>query len=127
VSKANNSQLPSHDLIMKRLAQIEKDRKGFGEKSVKIPEVKWADVGGLANAKEDIMQTIMLPIEKPHLFKSKLIFKNFLYRWDGSEIWPLVLRPTRYGKDTAGKSHCHRVPDELYISQGSGTPQYVCW
>jgi SpoVK/Ycf46/Vps4 family AAA+-type ATPase len=55
------------------LAQIEKDRKGFGEKSVKIPEVKWADVGGLANAKEDIMQTIMLPIEKPHLFKSKYI------------------------------------------------------
>ena len=62
---------PSEDLLTKRLAQIEKDRKGFGEKSVKIPEVKWADVGGLANAKEDIMQTIMLPIEKPHLFKSK--------------------------------------------------------
>jgi SpoVK/Ycf46/Vps4 family AAA+-type ATPase len=76
VSKANNSQLPSHDLIMKRLAQIEKDRKGFGEKSVKIPEVKWADVGGLANAKEDIMQTIMLPIEKPHLFKSKLYIQE---------------------------------------------------
>ncbi len=76
MSKANNSQLPSHDLIMKRLAQIEKDRKGFGEKSVKIPEVKWADVGGLANAKEDIMQTIMLPIEKPHLFKSKLYIQE---------------------------------------------------
>ncbi len=78
MSKANNSQLPSHDLIMKRLAQIEKDRKGFGEKSVKIPEVKWADVGGLANAKEDIMQTIMLPIEKPHLFKSKLYIQELL-------------------------------------------------
>ena len=76
MSKANNSQLPSHDLIMKRLALIEKDRKGFGEKSVKIPEVKWADVGGLANAKEDIMQTIMLPIEKPHLFKSKLYIQE---------------------------------------------------
>lgn len=37
-----------------------------------MPEVRWADVGGLANAKEDIMQTIMLPIEKPHLFKSKI-------------------------------------------------------
>jgi peroxin-6 len=61
---------------MKRLAQIEKDRKSFGEKSVKIPEVKWADVGGLANAKEDIMQTIMLPIEKPHLFKSKLYIQE---------------------------------------------------
>ena len=78
MSKANNSQLPSHDLIMKRLAQIEKERKGFGEKSVKIPEVKWADVGGLANAKEDIMQTIMLPIEKPHLFKSKLYIQELL-------------------------------------------------
>ena len=61
---------PTEEVLIKRLAQIEKDRKGFGEKSVKIPEVKWADVGGLANAKEDIMQTIMLPIEKPHLFKS---------------------------------------------------------
>ena len=40
---------------------------------MRIPEVKWADVGGLANAKEDILQTIMLPIEKPHLFKSKEI------------------------------------------------------
>jgi len=37
---------------------------------VRIPEVRWEDVGGLANAKEDILQTIMLPIEKPHLFKN---------------------------------------------------------
>ena len=51
----------------------------IGEKAVKIPEVKWSDVGGLASAKEDIMQTIMLPIEKPHLFKSNLnINNNFL-------------------------------------------------
>lgn len=35
---------------------------------MRIPEVKWADVGGLAAAKDDILQTIMLPIEKPHLF-----------------------------------------------------------
>jgi len=34
---------------------MEKQRKAFGEKSVRIPEVKWADVGGLANAKEDIL------------------------------------------------------------------------
>lgn len=47
---------------------VEKNRKIFGEKSVRIPEVKWADVGGLANAKDDILETIMLPIEKPHLF-----------------------------------------------------------
>ena len=52
------------------------------------------------------------------------IFKNLLYRWDGSEIWPLVLRPTRYGKDTAGKiklNHqilldwCWILKHEIYI------------
>jgi SpoVK/Ycf46/Vps4 family AAA+-type ATPase len=35
----------------------------FGENAVKIPEVRWDDVGGLAGAKEEIIQTIMLPIE----------------------------------------------------------------
>jgi peroxin-6 len=49
---------------------MEKLRKLFGEKSVRIPEVKWADVGGLANAKDEILQTIMLPIDKPHLFQN---------------------------------------------------------
>ena len=53
--------------VIAGLIKMEKERKMFGEKSVRIPEVKWADVGGLAGAKEDIMQTIMLPIEKPHL------------------------------------------------------------
>jgi len=45
----------TQEIIEKRIAQIEKDRRAFGEKAIKIPEVKWADVGGLANAKEDIM------------------------------------------------------------------------
>lgn len=36
------------------LVRLEKERKLFGEKSVRIPEVKWKDVGGLASAKEDI-------------------------------------------------------------------------
>ena len=56
--------------MVKELQKIEKSRKAFGESSTKIPEVKWDDVGGLATAKEDILQTIMLPIEKPHLFQN---------------------------------------------------------
>jgi len=40
---------------LKYLNDIEKDRKLFGEKAVRIPEVRWADVGGLAEAKDDIM------------------------------------------------------------------------
>jgi len=43
------------DAVLKKLGNIEKERRAFGEKAVKIPEVKWADVGGLASAKEDIM------------------------------------------------------------------------
>jgi peroxin-6 len=56
--------------VVSKVIAIEKTRKLFGEKSVRIPEVRWADVGGLASAKDDILQTIMLPIEKPHLFES---------------------------------------------------------
>ena len=40
--------------LVQALVKLEKDRKLFGEKSVRIPEVKWDDVGGLASAKEDI-------------------------------------------------------------------------
>lgn len=51
VEKLENAQ----ETVIKRLAQLEKDRRSFGEKAVRIPEVKWADVGGLASAKEDIL------------------------------------------------------------------------
>jgi len=44
-----------HSNFLDELAKIEKARKIFGEKSVKIPEVKWSDVGGLDLAKEDIL------------------------------------------------------------------------
>ncbi|KAG2181260.1 hypothetical protein INT43_008843 [Umbelopsis isabellina] len=34
----------------------------------KIPNVTWDDVGGLANVKDDILDTIQLPLEHPELF-----------------------------------------------------------
>jgi len=46
---------PTQSELIEALLRLEKDRKVFGEKSVRIPEVKWADVGGLAGAKEDII------------------------------------------------------------------------
>ncbi|CCG83172.1 Peroxisome assembly factor-2 [Taphrina deformans PYCC 5710] len=36
----------------------------------KIPNVTWEDVGGLASVKDDIMDTIQLPLERPELFAS---------------------------------------------------------
>lgn len=41
-------------------------------KSALIPNVKWEDVGGLSHVREEIMDTIELPLKYPHLFgKSK--------------------------------------------------------
>ncbi|KAG9287545.1 hypothetical protein G9A89_019606 [Geosiphon pyriformis] len=36
----------------------------------KIPSVTWDDVGGLASVKDDILDTIQLPLEHPELFAS---------------------------------------------------------
>lgn len=38
----------------------------------KIPNVSWDDVGGLANVKSDILDTIQLPLESPELFADGL-------------------------------------------------------
>lgn len=38
----------------------------------KIPNVSWDDVGGLANVKTDILDTIQLPLQHPELFSRGL-------------------------------------------------------
>ena len=38
----------------------------------KIPNVSWDDVGGLADVKSDILDTIQLPLERPELFAEGL-------------------------------------------------------
>ena len=46
-----------------------------------IPEVKWSDVGGLENAKEDIYDTIQLPLKFPKLFDSKIsLFQYYFFK-----------------------------------------------
>ena len=40
--------------------------------AAKIPNVTWQDVGGLASVKEDILDTIQLPLDHPELFASGL-------------------------------------------------------
>lgn len=45
-------------------------RKNFSDAigAPKIPNVTWADVGGLANVKDAVTETIQLPLERPELF-----------------------------------------------------------
>jgi peroxin-6 len=38
----------------------------------RIPKVSWSDIGGLATAKADILDTIRLPLEHPELFADGL-------------------------------------------------------
>jgi peroxin-6 len=38
----------------------------------KIPKVSWNDVGGLSDVKEEIMRTIMLPLQHPELLEAGL-------------------------------------------------------
>ncbi|SPN97786.1 probable peroxin-6 [Cephalotrichum gorgonifer] len=45
-------------------------RKNFSDAigAAKIPNVRWADVGGLTNVKDAVTETIQLPLERPELF-----------------------------------------------------------
>jgi peroxin-6 len=49
---------------------VEAARKNFADAigAPKIPNVTWDDVGGLANVKDAVMETIQLPLERPELF-----------------------------------------------------------
>jgi len=53
---------------------LEAARSSYSESigAPKIPNVTWDDVGGLANVKSDILDTIQLPLEKPELFADGL-------------------------------------------------------
>lgn len=36
----------------------------------RVPQVKWSDVGGLTEVKEEIIKTIKLPLRHPELLKT---------------------------------------------------------
>ncbi|GAA5903296.1 AAA family ATPase peroxin 6 [Sporobolomyces salmoneus] len=77
------STLPTlNDLVKSGISLISDDfskaleaaRSSYSESigAPKIPNVTWDDVGGLANVKSDILDTIQLPLEKPELFADGL-------------------------------------------------------
>ena len=53
---------------------VDAARKSFSDSigAPKIPTVTWEDVGGLANVKDAVMETIQLPLEHPELFAKGL-------------------------------------------------------
>lgn len=70
----------------------------------KIPNVSWDDVGGLADVKADILDTVQLPLEHPELFASNLKKRS------GTLVTPRACVPPR--RDTsisslASHTHAH--------------------
>lgn len=53
--------------------------KTSGSKDVRIPKVRWEDVGGLQHAKKDILDTIELPLRLPKLFSTNLQRSGLLF------------------------------------------------
>ena len=53
---------------------VDDARKNFADAigAPKIPNVQWSDVGGLANVKEAVIETIQLPLSRPELFAKGL-------------------------------------------------------
>jgi len=47
----------------------------------KIPNVSWDDVGGLAHVKDDILDTIQLPLEHPELFAEGVKKRSGKFSW----------------------------------------------
>ena len=77
-----------------------------------IPQVSWDDVGGIAEAKADILDTIQLPLEHPELFASGMKKRSGWSRdrkltalclTDERGRYPLV-RSSGYRQDSASKS-----------------------
>lgn len=53
---------------------VDEARKNFADSigAPKIPNVQWSDVGGLANVKDAVIETIQLPLSRPELFAKGL-------------------------------------------------------
>ena len=57
--------------VMEAVAQLAKRGANAAAKA-NIPNVQWKDVGGLATAKKEILDTVQLPLEHPELFAAGL-------------------------------------------------------
>lgn len=57
----------------------------------KIPKVSWNDVGGLSDVKEEIMRTIMLPLQHPELLAAGLQRSGMSYLYSAFQLLISIL------------------------------------
>lgn len=77
---------------------LDKSRESYSESigAPKIPNVTWDDVGGLANVKSEILDTIQLPLEHPELFANGLKKRSGKIFYRALEYYVLTLPPTLF-------------------------------
>jgi len=94
----------------------------------KIPNVGWDDVGGLVDVKNDILDTIQLPLEHPELFAKGMKKRSGtieLNRADNARYFA-VWTPW-YGKDIIGQGCCNLLFTQFFFRQGSRIVEHVHW
>jgi peroxin-6 len=84
----------------------------------KIPNVGWDDVGGLVDVKNDILDTIQLPLEHPELF-AKGMKKRSGTPLTVADIRDTIIWTTRNRKNITGESCCDIILPQLLLSQGT--------
>ena len=68
----NNKRLGTQEKTFSKIARTVSSGKSHALGAPKIPKVSWEDVGGLYEAKKEILDTIQLPLEQPQLFAKGL-------------------------------------------------------
>ena len=95
---------------------VDAARKNFADSigAPKIPNVSWDDVGGLANVKSAVMETIQLPLERPELFAKGMKKRSgkdlsFLTTFSYWYFRNSVLWSSGDWQDFACQSDCNRI------------------
>ena len=84
---------------------------------VEVPDVRWEDVGGLAEVKQRLVEAVEWPLQYPDLFTK-------------AGIRPpkgiLLVGPSGLRQDAAGQGHRHRKQGQLHLRQRAGAALQVC-
>ncbi|AET65348.1 AAA family ATPase, CDC48 subfamily [Methanothrix harundinacea 6Ac] len=83
---------------------------------VESPNVRWDEIGGLAEVKQELMEAVEWPLAYPKLFSHMAASPP-----KGDH----ALRPPGNRKDPDGEGRRHREPGELHLGEGAGVPLQV--
>src|SRR5271169_3457593 len=84
----------------------------------KIPNVGWDDVGGLIDVKNDILDTIQLPLEHPELFAKGMKKRSGIVLVTGVNVRDITVWSTWDRENPSGEGCRDFVLVELLLCQG---------